>query len=85
MDSIDSKLDLFQSLKNEESSDHLNEQEGTSRKSFSESEDLKFENRENSDDDNGNEPGSSYDKEIKKKVEKQNRKEIEEEEREKML
>lgn len=72
MESIDSKLDLFQSLKSEESADH----EGTSQKSVSESEDLKYEMHSDE------EAGTSSDK---KKVEKQNRKEIEEEEREKML
>ena len=90
MDSIDSKLDLFQSLKNEdlsEQNDHQNDNEGTSQKSVSESEDIKFESRSpaHSDDENNQEPGTSYDKEVKKKVEKQNRKEVEEEEREKML
>lgn len=80
MEPIETKLDLFQSLKNEES----NDQEGASQKSVSESEDLKFESRSD-DENNGNEPGSSFDSEVKKKVEKQNRKEIEEEEREKML
>lgn len=82
MEPIDSKPDLFQSLKNGES----NEQEGTSQRSVSESEDLKFESQNSDDENNGNDPGtSSYDKELKKKIEKQNRKEIEEEEREKML
>lgn len=91
MDPIDRKLDLFQSLKDEESNDH----EGTSLKSISESEDqhrgeeLKFEPTRNilSDDDKKNlsddEAGSSEPKKIK--LDKLNRKEIEEEEREKML
>lgn len=85
MDSIEPKLDLFQSLKDEESNDH----EGTSVKSISESEDHRenHESARNSDDDHDpNEPGTSYDGEPKKvKLDKQNRKEIEEEEREKML
>lgn len=84
MEPIDSKLDLFQSLKDEESNDN----EGASQKSVSESElaeDLKFESRSD-DETNHQEAGSSSpDKEVKKKVEKQNRKEVEEEEREKML
>jgi hypothetical protein len=81
MDSID-KLDLFQSLKDEESNDH----EGTSVKSISESEDhrehledLESNRRSISDEDQA---GPS---EKKIKLDKQNRKEIEEEEREKML
>lgn len=87
MEQLDSKLDLFQSLKDDESNDH----EGASQKSMSESEhvgNLKYEpsddetNLQDHDMDAGS---SSPDKELKKKVEKQNRKEIEEEEREKML
>lgn len=95
MEQIDSKLDLFQSLKDEESNDH----EGTSVKSISESEDhreeLKFEPHEptrnlSDEDQNDDQPGTSYDQdhdsEPKKiKLDKQNRKEVEEEEREKML
>lgn len=86
MDSID-KLDLFQSLKDEESNDH----EGTSLKSISESEDhreldeLKFEpqsSRKSISDEDLDQAGPS---EKKIKLDKQNRKEIEEEEREKML
>lgn len=90
MDSLDSKLDLFQSLKDEDTNDH-EELERVSQKSVSESEtheDMKSENDDDKDDDkdqNLDEPGSSYDQDGKKKVEKQNRKEIEEEEREKML
>lgn len=87
MDSLDSKLDLFQSLKDEDTNDH-EEHEGASIKSVSESETHEDIKSENDDDNNQNtdEPGSSYDQEGKKKVvEKQNRKEIEEEEREKML
>lgn len=87
MDSID-KLDLFQSLKDEEST------EGTSLKSISESEDhkdeeLKFEphtstnsNRRSLESDQDDDPAAV---EKKIKLDKQNRKEIEEEEREKML
>lgn len=88
MEQIDSKLDLFQSLKDDESNDH----EEASQKSISESEQvgsLKNEKYEQQSDDeatNDQDAGSSSpDKELKKKVEKQNRKEIEEEEREKML
>jgi hypothetical protein len=86
MDSIE-KLDLFQSLKDEESNDH----EGTSLKSISESdadhrdpEDLKFEdsNRRSISDEDLDQAGPS---EKKLKLDKLNRKEIEEEEREKML
>jgi hypothetical protein len=77
MDSLDTKLDLFQSLKDEDTNDH----EGASQKSISESEQAedKFDNQ--SDD----EPGTSDGRGVKRKAEKQNRKEIEEEEREKML
>lgn len=90
MEPVDTKLDLFQSLKDEESNDH----EGTSVKSISESEDhhhreeLKFEPHEPnlSEDEDQEQPGTSYESEPKKiKLDKQNRKEIEEEEREKML
>lgn len=86
MEQIDSKVDLFQSLKDEESSEH----EEISLKSVSETDDIKYEAR--SDDDNiyenhvtEGEAGTSFDKGNKKKLDKQNRKEIEEEEREKML
>lgn len=83
MEPIDSKLDLFQSLKDEDASEH---EEPSSRVSVSEPDDLKFESRSDDDNnDNDNAEGESSDKGIKKKLDKQNRKEIEEEEREKML
>lgn len=81
MEQIDSKLDLFQSLKDEKSNDH----EEAPQKSVSESESLKYEQLAISDDENMEAGPSSPEKELKKKAEKQNRKEIEEEEREKML
>lgn len=83
MEPIDSKPDLFQSLKDEDPNDQ------ESHKSVSESDDgLRFESSRNVSDTefNQDEPGtSSLDKSLKKKLDKQNRKEIEEEEREKML
>lgn len=90
MEPLDSKVDLFQSLKDEESNEH----EEVSHKSVSESDDMKYEARSDDDnnmeenvntDDMGEAGTSSCDKGTKKKLDKQNRKEIEEEEREKML
>lgn len=83
------QLDLFQSLKDEELTDH----EGTSVKSISEPEDHreeKFEPARHLSDEDLDQPGTSAsldgESEPKKiKIDKQNRKEIEEEEREKML
>ena len=75
-------MDLFQSLKDEESNDN----EGTSLKSISESEDQTFPTQKIStskSEDSDPEAGPSDEK--KMKLDKQNRKEIEEEEREKML
>lgn len=84
MEPIEAKMDLFQSLKDED-----DELEGYQKTSLSEPpEDSKIESRRDSrtdnDDDMDNVAGSSSSG-TKKKIEKQNRKEIEEEEREKML
>lgn len=86
MEPISAKMDLFQSLKDED-----DELEGYQKTSLSESEqpeDSKIESRRDSrtdnDDDMDNAAGSSSSG-TKKKIDKQNRKEIEEEEREKML
>lgn len=90
MDRLDSKVDLFQSLKDEESNEH----DEAPHKSISDSDDMKYETRSDDDnnmeenvntDDMGEAGTSSCDKGMKKKLDKQNRKEIEEEEREKML
>lgn len=89
MEPIEAKMDLFQSLKDED--DELEGYKMEQKTSLSESEtaeDNKIESRRDSrtdnDDDNDNVAGSSSSG-TKKKVDKQNRKEIEEEEREKML
>ena len=73
MDSIDSKLDLFQSLKDEDLSEGYHKSE--------QGEDSKF----LSGDDDDAQGSTTSEKVEKKKIEKQNRKEVDEEEREKML
>lgn len=95
MEPIDSKPDLFQSLKDED----LIEQGTEQQNSFLELGELKFGKKTESnvdevrsDDDLNDEQaddfqegGSSLDQGVKRKLDKQNRKEVEEEEREKML
>lgn len=90
MEPIDTKLDLFQSLKNEtlDSSDDGGPSTSYSARKMSE---VKSE-EDDQEDDNLLEsmltPGVSanmFDKTVKRKLDKQSRKELEEEEREKML
>lgn len=83
MEPIEAKMDLFQSLKDED--DDLLGYQTTSLSESEPHEHSKIESRRDSNDDDMDNAAGSSSSGTKKKVDKQNRKEIEEEEREKML